>query len=1027
MAGKKNHETGDTAAQSPARADPDNLAFARQQIEAAARTQADFLTLSGLALTDIPQEVFELSHLKRLYLRGNRLKTVPERLWALPKLERIVLYENPIESLPNRPGLAIDGHTYRACRPHLDPRNIDSLLISNRTPFDEATFWINELRQMTTLRDLTLGGWGPAGSGTPAAGPALNAIIRSLDEYTGLHSLVLRGIYVPKVPAVLRKLTQLRRLDLSNVGLRVLPDWIGELDLEGFAAFGNKLAALPNGFGRLARLERLDLSHNPLGRIPECVFDLGLLKGLVVIGCGIHAIPSDILRLERLQTLDCNDNPIESPPAEVAGKGISAVRDYWRQRADTGVDYLCEAKLIILGEPGAGKTSLARMLQQPTYEISDEKSTEGIDVLPYRFPTAITVRDNGTEKSLQREFHVNIWDFGGQEIYHATHQFFLTRRSVYVLVCDDRKEDTDFAYWLQIVELLSDGSPLLIVQNEKQDRSRDINLSNLRARFANVRASFATNLATKRGLEHLVQGIRHELTALPHIGVGLPATWKRVREALEKDKRDHIPLEEYLAICQQHGFTRREDKLQLSGYLHDLGICLHFQDDPLLKNTVILKPAWGTDAVYHVLDDRAVVAQNGRFTRGELERIWSDPKYEGMQDELLRLMMKFQLCYALDSAKSYIAPQLLSTERPTYAWDPVNTLLLRYRYGFMPKGLVTRFIVATHHLIAADHLVWKTGVVVERGLARAEIIEDYVERRIHVRVSGDDRHALLAIVDEQLDRLHRSFPRLQCDRYLPCPCGECSEKAEPYPLGLEDLERMAKKGQDIQCYESGRMINAARLIRKILPGRLFAETRASDDGRAPIADLPPPSPEVFVSYAWTPESNALVDRVQDALQQHGVRLRRDREEVRYKDSIREFMKRIGQGQFILVVISEKYLKSENCMFELLEIAKAEKLRERIFPIVLPDANLYKATGRVRYVKYWEAEITALDADLKGVRGDNLIELQADLTLYTEIRRLFDGIAGTLRDMNALTPDEHEARNYDDIVRRIRAQIGPASA
>src|ERR1017187_7358656 len=68
-------------------------------------------------------------------------------------------------------------------------------------------------------------------------------------------------------------------------------------------------------------------------------------------------------------------------------------------------------------------------------------------------------------------------------------------------------------------------------------------------------------------------------------------------KALEQDKRDYVGLDEYLPICQQHGFTRREDKLQLSGYLHDLGICLHFQDDPLLKNTVVLKPAWGTDAV----------------------------------------------------------------------------------------------------------------------------------------------------------------------------------------------------------------------------------------------------------------------------------------------------------------------------------------------------------------------------------------------------------------------------------------------
>ncbi len=107
--------------------------------------------------------------------------------------------------------------------------------------------------------------------------------------------------------------------------------------------------------------------------------------------------------------------------------------------------------------------------------------------------------------------------------------------------------------------------------------------------------------------------IRQELEHLPHIGAPLPRTWNRVRDALEEDKRNYIGVEEYLAICEQHGFTRRKDKLQLSGYLHDLGICLHFQDDPVLKQTLILKPRWGTDAVYRVLDDRTIMDDRGRF------------------------------------------------------------------------------------------------------------------------------------------------------------------------------------------------------------------------------------------------------------------------------------------------------------------------------------------------------------------------------------------------------------------------------
>ena len=181
----------------------------------------------------------------------------------------------------------------------------------------------------------------------------------------------------------------------------------------------------------------------------------------------------------------------------------------------------------------------------------------------------------------------------------------------------------------------------LIVQNEKQDRTRDINPGSLRARFANLREVVATNLETNRGFERVIKSIRQELTACRTSASASGHLEAGARSARGGSAR-LFRLDEYLTICQQHGFTRREDKLQLSGYLHDLGICLHFQDDALLKNTVILKPAWGTDAVYRVLDDAKVIAARGRFTREDLARIWSEAKYAGMQDELLRLMMKFR-------------------------------------------------------------------------------------------------------------------------------------------------------------------------------------------------------------------------------------------------------------------------------------------------------------------------------------------------------------------------------------------------
>src|SRR5688572_9534268 len=209
----------------------------------------------------------------------------------------------------------------------------------------------------------------------------------------------------------------------------------------------------------------------------------------------------------------------------------------------------------------------------------------------------------------------------------------------------------------------------------------------------------------------VLQEIKHHIRNLPHVGTALPKTWVKVREALEREPRNYITLEDFVDVCELHGFTQLKDKLQLSGYLHDLGVCLHFQEDPLLRRTVILKPKWGTDAVYRVLDNDYVKKNFGRFTKRDLANIWHEAEYDEIRDELLQLMINFKLCYRIPNSDLYIAPQLLTENQSDYRWDDKDNLVLRYTYEFMPKGILTQFIVAMHRLIATDY-VWKTGVVV---------------------------------------------------------------------------------------------------------------------------------------------------------------------------------------------------------------------------------------------------------------------------------------------------------------------------
>ena len=644
-------------------------------------------------------------------------------------------------------------------------------------------------------------------------------------ELTHLKDLKLNGNKIQELPDSIGNLSNLRKLYLHNNQLINLPDSFSRLSsLTELYLHNNQLTNLPDSFSHLSRLTTLYLSYNQLASLPRSIIELSNLSWLSLNSNQLTTLPDSFSHLSNLSwlslnsnqlttlpdsfshlststTLDLWKNPLERPPIEVAKKGIKAIRQYFRQLKEEGTDYIYEAKLLIIGEAGAGKTTLAKKIKDPNYKLdTDEKSTEGINVTKWNFTFL-------NKEKKQRDFKVNIWDFGGQEIYHATHQFFLTKRSLYSLVADTRQEDTDFYYWLNIIELLSNNSPLLIIKNEKQERQREINERALRGQFSNFKETLATNLKTNRGLDIILSKIQHYIQDLPHIGQALPQTWVQVRSSLDNDERNYISLQEYFDICETNGFTRLQDKLQLSGYLHDLGVCLHFQDeeDSLLYKTVILKPEWGTDGVYKVLDNQQVINNQGHFTRNDLKNIWHEEKYALMRGELLELMKKFQLCYEIpDKQNTFIAPQLLSDNQPNYNWDESNNLILRYTYpAFMPKGIISRFIVIMHQYIHStnqNQCVWKSGVVLEQDNTLAEVIENYGKREIIIRVGGNDKRGFMTIIGNEIDKINQSYPRLNYQKLIPCNCETCQNSQDPHAYKFNKLlERIANNQLTIQC------------------------------------------------------------------------------------------------------------------------------------------------------------------------------------------------------------------------------------
>ena len=185
---------------------------------------------------------------------------------------------------------------------------------------------------------------------------------------------------------------------------------------------------------------------------------------------------------------------------------------------------------------------------------------------------------------------------------------------------------------------------------------------------------------------------------------------------------------------------------------------------------------------------------------------------------------------------------------------------------------------------------------------------------------------------------------------------------------------------------------------------------------------------VFISYAWGAEREEIVNQIDKSLQQRGLKIIRDKRDLGYKGSIREFMERIGQGNCVIVVISDKYLRSPNCMFELVEIAEGKEFHDRIFPVVLSDANISDPVKRIEYVRHWETKRAELAEAIKTLDPANLQGIREDMDLYDRIRDNISGLATTLKDMNTLTPDMHRDSDFNELYTAIekRMKEGPAT-
>lgn len=293
-----------------------------------------------------------------------------------------------------------------------------------------------------------------------------------------------------------------------------------------------------------------------------------------------------------------------------------------------------------------------------------------------------------------------------------------------------------------------------------------------------------------------------------------------------------------------------------------------------------------------------------------------------MRDELLQLMKNFKLCYEIPNFPgSYIAPQLLSPDQPTYDWDSNYNLILKFEYEFMPKGILTRFIVEKHDWIDCQNCVWKSGVILnqdQRNHTKAEVIETYRAHKgnISIRVSGKRKKELLTIIRYELEKIHASYERLKYSQLIPCNCEICKGSQDPHFYEFEILRKFLEDRQKtIQCQTSYQMVNVRSLIDDVMDEHV--QPNSKHDKPYPnemepqglnITSSSSVSPRVLISYSHDSEPyRKQVLELANQLRNDGVDCQIDRYIRNPSEGWPIWMDtQVEESDFVLIMFTERY-------------------------------------------------------------------------------------------------------------------------
>lgn len=867
-------------------------------------------------------------------------------------------------------------------------------------------------------------------------------IIKNLYSCKNLVSLSLTdclSLTEFKLPSTL---TKLERLDLSGCrNLEVINNLcnlrsLKHLDLRDCA----ELKQL-NEISYLTNLESLNLANCISLRKLEGLVELNKLKKLDIDRCKFISSTKNLRLPENTSDLNItgvfsfqfieqlmnrapyltycygSDIRIEATPTELTKNFYLPTIEDWYHEIQKGYIQQNKIKLHFLGNGRIGKSQLSRSLLGKDYDES----------LPSTH--AIKVDSWDAKVSDEQSIEVTNWDFGGQDVYLSTHSLFLDEQAVYCLVWHpdyENNEQTEengvvmqnhhLSYWLSYIHSLSGSTPPIIVTQSRCDKASDSQFPQIPnpQPFDYLKVA-ETSAKTQNGLigfkEQLHQAIKIQLELNGE--VKLPKSWEYVSEKLKQLKdlgNKTVEFDHYLRLCEEDDEQKVSSPKALLVYLHNSGQV--FYKEYLFNNALILDQSWALQGVYSLLEREKTLPiirqQNGRFSRELISQLlWSDEGYsEDEQTLFLGMMAQCGVCFSIGESQ-YITPDSLPelknvSSQIEAVWrnnDP--DVHVKLNYEFLHLAVARNLLCKIGERAGEYAIYWKYGccyydqksgscVLISMNFHQGEQLENFKQPgSISIELSGANSTELAKHLVDSI---------LACKTF----------SKDPEVKWLKKDERATDK-----------------------PDQLEESNKSEPDfSQVPKANK---QPKVYMSYAWGKQDEhheEVSSNIYNSLKQEiGFRVIRDKEELSAGDSVQTFEELIGWSNHIIVIISKKYLQSEDCMKELAYIYQTSKdekhFKTKVIPIVLDDVDITSSPKRIKYVQHWQELHKELESYNQGVSDATLT---ASINLYADIR---DSLFSSLSWCNdiVLKRDQREldAEGYKTIISLLKLRIKETEA